>query len=126
MDLIKDYSSSFTPEGSLEIPKKCPDCEKMLPAAKFRMKSGSRDGVKGILRNRRCRRCESERDAIEFEQQKDVLRKKTEELESSFHEIKSKLDEALRSNADLQIVVSSFAAKFFKLEMEVENLKSKG
>lgn len=50
--------STFTPIGQDEPSKTCTACHKYLTAGKFRMKKITKDDIKGIQRNGKCRICE--------------------------------------------------------------------
>lgn len=55
----KSYSSTFTPMTEKEVPKMCPVCKEILPITSFRKTIGIRNNKEGIIRNYKCRKCES-------------------------------------------------------------------
>lgn len=54
-----EYVSTFTPDGQMETDKLCSHCHRLLAPSQFRMTHTVRQGVSGIVRNSKCRKCES-------------------------------------------------------------------
>lgn len=88
---------SFTPENEIETPKRCVKCQHFLSATRFRSQRMTRNEIKGIYRNSKCRNCESPFLSNPKMTIKD-LNNKIEDLESHNHEI---LEDFKRFMADV-------------------------
>lgn len=115
MESLKKYDSTFTPKGKKEFRKECGSCGRMLPAVKYKMKYGVRDGIEGIIRNRCCRNCEGK-----INQESTVIipeDSRINSIEKNMEEILKKLREQQNTINDLQSIIGSLTAKILKMEV---------
>lgn len=138
--LDRSYSSSFTPKGKPEHAKTCPECKKLLSATRFKGAKGTRNSIQGIIRNEKCRNCESARTIerkhertsraevaiddlshkiVEIQCENEILRKKIEEhakwyeaMEKIIDTVAEKLNLDFDENGDLiKVQISRFSQK---------------
>ena len=121
MDPTKQYDSTFTPEGEEELDKECGSCFRVLRAGKFKMKKGNRHGIRGIIRNRCCRECETpSRDtAIIGSTINNIDEDRIVCIEGDIVKLQNIIEAQQKSINDLQTIIGSVMAKLIKIESQV-------
>lgn len=119
MDSQKEYRTTFTPEGEIEEDKQCMgECQKVLPATRFKFKYETRNEKRGKVRNSICTKCSYNKTR---ERETDFqLDTKTRlgVLEEQISEMRTALD-------DISETVESLQLMMIKLSGAVEKLKKR-
>lgn len=92
-----NYICSFTPLGEVEENKTCYNCKKLLTAKKFKSKHAIRNGVKGIARNEKCRKCETINIDVRKNIKLETLESVVETLTQDNEKIKQAFSKAFKS-----------------------------
>lgn len=92
-----NYICSFTPLGEVEENKMCYNCKKLLTAKKFKSKHAIRNGVKGISRNEKCRKCETINIDVRKNIKVETLESVVETLTQDNEKIKQAFSKAIKS-----------------------------
>lgn len=109
---IPIYESSFTPYGEKEDSKGCPKCKLTLDAKKFKPSHVTRNGIKGIARNMKCRKCES--NVTESKKGE-----RTSKIEIELEEQRKEID---KIKIDFSKVIKSMKEEIRILKLEIESL----
>jgi hypothetical protein len=98
----RTYVTTFTPDGEDEPGKVCPQCNKYLASTAYNSRRGKRNGVKGIIRNSACLKCEGKTSKIRSSRVNSILQDNIKILQHENLNLKAKLEEESKSNSDLQ------------------------
>lgn len=114
----KEYKTTFTPDGQLEPRITCAGkCGATMDATKFGFKYGSRDGVRGKIRNSSCLNCRANAVKIRDTKFQTSTLIRTSSLEHESARLEEALVEERSKNEKLQLVI-------LKLSGELEEMKA--
>lgn len=99
----KQYITTFTPMSEIERGKTCPGCNEFLKPEDFRSRRGTRYGVSGMIRNNKCRQCESGVEVME--KTKADLNEEVKDLKKEIYDLRAELDEYKRGVSEAMKLV---------------------
>lgn len=116
------YYSTFTPENEPEKDKTCPSCKELLSITKFKSKKIVRNGVSGVSRNYKCRKCEEIKSEDRKHSWTTKVEKDVESLKTDFDAMKKELNEIIKS---MKHEISKVKKENSKLKSKLDQLSKK-
>lgn len=87
------YITTFTPFGSSEADKKCPQCNRFLKASSFNSRKGKRNGIEGTIRNSACLKCEGNVSRIRSSRVSTLMQDDIKILQHEIVSLKSEIEQ---------------------------------
>lgn len=122
-DSSKKYLTTFTPKDEDELDKVCPQCHKFLAAKAFNSRNGTRNGIKGKIRNSACLKCEGKTSRIRASRVSSIIQDEIRILTHEKEILKSDLQTEKDSNSKLQTLLIDMLKQNVDRDLRIKNLE---